>query len=189
MMLLTSASTTWTIQEVGVLASLFISTSTLVWSMYRARKSDILNSQMLENSTRPVISIYSVSVDSGAMILYLVVKNFGKTQAVIKKIDDLGKLLELNGYLVKNGKDFIQELNDSVLAPGQSRTIALSFNELNQQNIKFDLTYASPTKTYKESMIINVTAGTNLPTSKFATNGKELASISYSLQEMLQKSI
>ena len=41
------------------------------------------NNKMIEESTRPVISIYTDEINAGNPLFYLVVKNFGKSPAYI----------------------------------------------------------------------------------------------------------
>ena len=42
------------------------------------------NNKMIEESTRPVISIYTDEINAGNPFFYLIVKNFGKSPAYIR---------------------------------------------------------------------------------------------------------
>lgn len=55
--------------------------------------------------------------------------------------------------------------------------------------VTFTLEYQSGRKTYCEAFTIDLKAGVDLPTPKTATKDKELKTISYALQEMLQKNL
>ena len=83
-------------------------------------------------------------------------------------------------------RDYLADLSKTTIAPGQARICALDYNKI-PDSIRFDIEYSSSVKTYTESMVINLKAGTDMPTNKVATEGKELRTISYTLQEMLQK--
>ena len=44
------------------------------------------NNKMIEDSTRPVVSIYNDQINTGNILFYLVVKNFGQSPAYITKL-------------------------------------------------------------------------------------------------------
>ena len=45
------------------------------------------NNKMIEESTRPVISVYTDEINAGNPFFYLIVKNFGKSPAYITKFE------------------------------------------------------------------------------------------------------
>ena len=49
--------------------------------------------------------------------------------------------------------------------------------------------YSGAKKTYSDEFTIDLKAGVSMPYGKVATEGKELRTISYALQEMLQKNL
>ena len=56
--------------------------------------------------------------------------------------------------------------------------------------VTFTLEYHSGAKkTYSDEFTIDLKAGVSMPYGKVATEGKELRTISYALQEMLQKNL
>ena len=81
--------------------------------------------------------------------------------------------------------NYIREDGDDT---GQSKTCWLDFTEINRP-VHFSIQYKSATKTYTECFDIDLTAAACLPTRKYATDNKELLSISYSLQEILLKNL
>ena len=188
-MLLTNASTVWTIQEIGIIGSIGIALVSLLWSIIHSFKVDKLNAKMIENSTRPIISIYSEIINTGSPALYLVIKNFGNSLARIHSIDDNGEIFKNSGFHFGNQADYLKDLNNSLLAPKQSRIIGLEYKQLVDKIIEFKISYSSQTQQYEDRIVFRVTAGSNIPISKSATKDKELMSISYTLQEFLQKSI
>lgn len=52
-----------------------------------------------------------------------------------------------------------------------------------------DPLYSGAKKKYSEKFTIDLKAGVSMPYGKAATEGKELRTISYTLQEMLQKNL
>ena len=145
------------------------------------------NNKMIEASTRPIVSVYTQVINSGNPILYLVIKNFGQSVAYMKKFD-YG--IELVGcYKVSSEKDYLKELAYTVLAPWQSRVCMLDLHKI-PEKVKFDIEYRSETgKTYCSQFVVDLKAGTGLPTAKMGGHGDEMHTISYTLQEMLQKSL
>lgn len=55
--------------------------------------------------------------------------------------------------------------------------------------LTFSLEYQSGSKKYQETLTVDLRAGVNIPVPKTATSGKELQTISYTLQEALQKNL
>lgn len=145
------------------------------------------NNKMIEESTRPVISIYTEEINAGDPFFYLVVKNFGQSPAYITKFE---YDFDFNGcYKIRNDKDYLQKLNKSVLAPGQSRICMLDYAKIDKE-VTFVISYQSSIKkSYTETFTIDLKAGVSMPYGKVATEGKELRTISYALQEMLQKNL
>ena len=144
------------------------------------------NSRMIENSTRPYISIYGQEINTGVSCFYLVVRNFGQSPAVMTKFSAIPTLS--NCYKVKNSRDFLADLSNAVIAPGQSRICALDYSNIPEQTT-FDIVYESSGKEYKEKFTINLKASTAMLITKHDKEGSELHSISYTLQEMLQKNL
>ena len=144
------------------------------------------NSKMIEDASRPDISIYGECINVGPSTFYIVIKNFGSSPAYITQFDYDFDFT--SAYLKYKGKDFLKTLVNSVIAPGQSRICALKYAEL-KQPITFKLSYSSGVKTYHEEMTVDLTAGSAMLTAKEATAGNEMCAISSSLQEMLQKNL
>lgn len=176
-------------QAIGVIVPSVIATVSLLWAIYQSRKTEKLNSIMIEESTRPIIAIYTDYIDTGSLVLYLVIRNFGKSVARIDNIVENESLLSLNAYKATNERDLIKDLIGSILAPNQSKIIALKYESLIEKTINFDVNYSSSTKSYNVKFEINLTAGIHSPKIKSATTNKELKSISYTLQEMLQRNL
>ena len=145
------------------------------------------NNKMIEESTRPIITIYTDEINVGTPIFYLVIKNFGKSAAVITDISydfDFS-----NCYRINNGRDYLKELKNAMLAPGQSRVCMLDYKKVNKE-VTFKIEYKSGSgNSYSETINLDLKAGVTMPTSKVNTENKELRTISYALQEMIQKNL
>ena len=98
-------------------------------------------------------------------------------------------LTSMDAIKIRNDKDYLQQLNNAVLAPGQSRSCTLDYQRINKA-VTFTLEYHSGAKkTYSDKFTMDLKAGVSMPYGKVATEGKELRTISYALQEMLQKNL
>ncbi len=145
------------------------------------------NNKMIEESTRPVISVYTDEINAGNPFFYLIVKNFEKTHDYIAEFE---YDFDFKGcYKIRNDRDYLEGLNNAVLAPGQSRICTLDYAKIDKE-VTFTLEYHSGAKkVYSDKFTIDLKAGVSMPYGKVATEGKELRTISYALQEMLQKNL
>ena len=145
------------------------------------------NNKMIEESTRPVVSVYTDEINAGNPFFYLIVKNFGKSPAYITKFE---YDFDFKGcYKIRNDRDYLKRLNNAVLAPGQSRICTLDYAQINKE-VTFTIEYCSGAKkVYSDKFTIDLKAGVSMPYGKVNTEGKELRTISYVLQEMLQKNL
>lgn len=142
------------------------------------------NHIMIENATRPYICVYGQSVNCGVPTFYLVIKNFGASPATITKFNYEPDLAHCYG--VGGNRDYLQMLSSCTFASGQSRMCRLDYS-LVPEEITFDIEYLSGNKTYSDHFNVNIKAGASMLTTKVCTSGKELQTISYTLQELLQK--
>lgn len=145
------------------------------------------NSKMIEESTRPFITVYTEEINVGDIFFYLVVKNFGKSAAFITKFK---YDFDFKGcYRIGNDRDYLMDIDKAVIAPGQSRICMLDYSKIDRE-VTFNIEYHSTMgKKYKETYTMDIKAGASMPTGKIDTKDKEFRTISYTLQEMLQKSL
>ncbi len=144
------------------------------------------NSKMIESSTRPVISIYSDVINSGSPQGFFIIRNYGASSATIEEFDfDY----DFSGcYLDGKGKDWLKELKGAVLAPHQSRICLMDISKV-KKPVAFKIKYKSASgKEYIEKQTVNLQAGA-MVSGKVQSSKDELHSISYTLQEMLQKQL
>lgn len=170
------------IQILGIIASFLTAFVAIIISLAAIRQ----NSKMIEESSRPIISIYPQSINTGTPMLFLVIKNFGNSPAVIKKFDYDFDFSDC--YCFRSERDYLKDFIGSSLAPGQARLCSIDYTKLTHP-VTFSLEYQSSSKKYQESLTVDLKAGVNVPVPKSATQGKELHTISYTLQEILQKNL
>ncbi len=96
-------------------------------------KSLKLTQKSIEEANRPYIVCYMDYVDVGYFQKYLVIKNFGKTPAIIKSIETDKEIEEF-----KNGKA-LDSLNNVTIAPGQKFIRAISNKSI--EECIFTITY------------------------------------------------
>ena len=173
------------IQIVGISISLLIGIASIIISVATLRQ----NSKMIKEATRPYISVYSEYINTGVPYLYIVVKNFGQTAATITQFNFDYDFVNSQAYAIKNGKDYLKDLIYSTLAPGQSRICALDYKKINAP-VTFDIKYRADSKVYNDKICLNLKGGAAMVVGKsHEYNGEVLDAISYTLQEILQKSL
>ncbi len=170
------------IQLIGIMASLLTSVIAIIISIVTVRQ----NTKMLEETNRPVISVYCQSINPGVPMFYLVVKNFGNSSAYMTKFKSNFDFS--NSYKYNPSRNYIEDFGKCVIAPGQARICLLDYKKVDTP-IHFSLEYKSASKTYREELDVDLKAAVDLPNTKYATENKELLSISYSLQELLIKNL
>ncbi len=155
------------------------------------------NHRMIEESTRPIINVYTTQINTGSPELYFVVKNFGHSAATITQFTadcDFRDFLRGHNHYSDEQKEYfnpINNLNGALIAPGQSRICSLEFKDCPKE-VTFELRYQSGAgKTYMEKMTVDLRAGTGTVIGKQAGKTAEdhLMHISYTLQELLQKQL
>lgn len=138
-----------------------ITASTLIYTMAYNRKLSFENNKMIEEANRPNLGIYSETLIANKRHFYLVIRNYGKSQAVITsfEVDDISK----RGLLIE-GKDFTKYLINSTLAPNQSLTFLAFSDSFPIDHVsKISLVYKSTTHTYSLAFEANFNAKSRLP--------------------------
>ncbi len=144
------------------------------------------NNKMIEESTRPVISVYSKYSDG---VLYYIIKNFGSSTAHIDKV-------ETDFYIEKNENNMVEgnpfnSLRNSTLAPGDSKICPLVSYPLKNRKFTFDIQYHSATKKYHEHFFVDGDADNPFPdTHPSASDPKTaLKAISNSLHDLKKSNL
>lgn len=143
------------------------------------------NSKMLENESR---AIYGDTINCKGTHFYLILKNFGKSAALITSLECDTDLSTFSYF--KERVPF-SHMENTLLAPNQSYKCALQqfllFNsEISYLNFK--ISYQCNNKKYSDSFCINLKSYTDMTDVKPSPkDGKELEIMAYSLQELLEK--
>lgn len=146
------------------------------------------NNKMIENATRPYVTVYGQSINTSSPVFYLVIRNFGSSPAIMKRFAICPDIRSF--YRSNKGRDFLSDMSTGVLAPRQSRICAMDYQKL-PDILTFDIEYSFGNKTYHDVFTTNVKAGSAMLTTKSGNGGdhEALRSISYTLQEILQKQL
>lgn len=146
----------------------------------------VKNNKAIEESTRPIISIYSKYSDG---VLYYIIKNFGSSTAHIDKVETDFYIAESDGNMVE-GNPF-DSLCHSSLAPGDSKLCPLVSHSLKSRKFTFDIQYHSLTKKYKEHFFVDADADNPFPDAHPSADNieKALKSISNTLHDIKKSNL
>ena len=170
------------IQVIGILISLFTSIVAIVVSVKTLKQ----NNQMIEDASRPYITIYSSVTNFQEPSYYLVLKNFGQSGACITRFScnrDLSKYSERDIVIP------FENIVGTFLSPGQTLYTCIDHLKLfeDKSPLLFDIEYKLSAHTYTESISVNILADQDMVHTRAATDNRELRAISYSLQEIAER--
>lgn len=134
------------IQIVGILISLLTSIVAIAISIFTLRQ----NSKMIEESTRPVIAIYSKYSQD---FLYIVIKNHGSSPARIRKLTCSHSFADEETTTRESG-DIFEKYQNSLLAPGSCCLCPLHGNKLQAEQLDFYIEYSSSSRTYRDNFSV-----------------------------------
>lgn len=170
------------IEIIGIIASLITSVVAIVISVKTLKQ----NNRMIDESTRPYITIAGKTTNFQNPNFYLVLRNFGSTGATIT---NFSCNTDLSEYSFNN--DFVpfKNISGTFIAPDQSIITTLDTRKLykNKPTFIFDIEYKSNEKVYLEHIQISIEAYSGLLSTRASTQEKELKIISYTLQDLVEK--
>ena len=148
------------------------------------------NSVMLENASRAYVSIYGDTIHCKGIYFYLVIKNFGKSTAIITSLEcDT----DLSDFSYEKEIEPFSHMKNASIAPNQAYKCALRQKPLfasGIQSINFKVTYECNNKKYSDTFCINLKAFTDLIQPSDSTESdNELEIMAYAFQELLEKLI
>lgn len=169
------------IEIISIIASTAVSTIAIVISLKTLRQ----NSRALEESTRPYISMYLSCTYCSGTTVFLVMKNYGNSSAVITDFKS-GMDLSICAY----DKEFIpfSHIVGTNLAPNEAIKYPVQVENLPSDiaPVTMSISYQSHSTTYHEDTTINFLAHFDI--AHFRYNSKEnLQEISYSLQDISER--
>lgn len=169
------------IEIVGIVASLLVSIVAIVISLVSLRQ----NSRMIEESTRPNLQIYPVYMNS---LLYIVIKNYGASEAYIDRIDCNHQFSQKETMGDKLGTDIFSRTKGAILSPGYAIKCPLIAHEITDNDFRFHLFYHSSEKSYEAKFHFTVSANApfadTYPTSR--TTDGHLENISRELRDIVK---
>lgn len=155
------------IEIISIFVSTAVSIVAIVISVKSLKQAQITNEQnsrMLEETTRPYISIYLDSITICEQASFLVLKNFGQSpgQITLFEYDPVLKTLESN-KLINEQYDFVKGLT---LAPGQSKLMMCNVPKLPKSTLTFKIGYTSQEKYYEERILLNMKNYSHIPVTR-----------------------
>lgn len=142
------------------------------------------NNRMPENESRAYLSIYGDTTNYHGVNFYLILKNFGKSSAMITSLEcdtDLSPFSYMEKLV-----PFSHIVNTSVV-PGQSFKCSLQQVPLFRSgipSITFKLSYESNEKKYDDVCCISLQAYTGLIITNASTKNQEIDIIARTLQDI-----
>ena len=179
-----SLTTSDIINIVDIVASLIVSIVAIIISLKTLKQ----NSQMIEDSSRPYIGIYGMSVHIHQPQYYIIIKNFGQSGALITSFRPS---IDMQQISKDDGSIPFSHFEGVSIMPGQSFRSAIDFKKVSSLNlsyITFDIAYSCGKRTYSDSIQLKVDANLgNLEsheTPKSTDLGKNISVLAETLQDM-----
>lgn len=171
------------LQLFGIIASLITSIVAICISIKTLQQ----NNKMIEESTRPIIHVYSKYVDG---ILYIIIKNLGQSVAFIDDVETDFYISENNNMV--EGNPFTKLINGTI-TPNNSRICPLVSPSLKNRKFNFKISYHSTTNNYVENFFVDSDAENPFPDNHSTINNKNnsddvtaLKVIAHTLQDILK---
>lgn len=145
------------------------------------------NHKMIQNSTRPYIVAMAQITNFQEPTFYLVLKNFGASGAIIQ---EMTCSIALNEVSFRDEMTPFNNIEGTFLAPGQKITSSLYAKRFKEKGIReftIHLRYTDGIKVYEEDYPINYKAYIENVCTRASTKDKELRTISYALQDLVEK--
>lgn len=111
------------------------------------------NSRMIENSTRPYIGIYGLSVFVMGRSYYIIIKNFGQSSA---RIENFRSDPPIKDFSKDKEKVSFSRIVGSTIMPGESFRAVFDFDMLPKEYIIFHITYSCGSKEYYDTIPLKV---------------------------------
>lgn len=190
------------IQIASIIASLLISVVSISIAVKTLKQNQEMlenNKKMLENTFRPYITIYGTTTNFDNPSYYIVLKNCGQSSALITQFKcdtDLTPFAFAYDQTKNNFQKPFENILNTYLAPNQSFIFVMdlkrAINGTGQikgtDKVVFDITYSWNSISFSESIVLNLKAHYLLGSSR-ANNPNKLKTISYALQDLVEKKL
>lgn len=166
-------STSDIIEILGIVATVLTSIVAICISVFTLRQ----NSKMLEESSRPYVTMTYEVIFNGGCTTFFMLKNYGNSSALITSFECTSKNIDT----VLSSQ--FQKINDLYIAPGQRFLYSFNAQKFDEEIVTFNISYKSSVKTYSETIPLKIKRGI------ITTRSKDLNASSYALQEIAERLI
>lgn len=143
------------------------------------------NKKMLEDESRPYVTVYGAITKISAPRFYIIVKNFGKSAAIIDEFT-FSPQLQQYGNL---GAPF-QNFSGTMIAPGQSfKAVIEGRNYSELPTVKFNIHYHWRKKHYEKTVSLKIEAYNENVVYRIPAKNGDLHIISDALQEIVDQNL
>ena len=170
------------IEIFGIVISLFTSIVAIVISVKTLKQ----NSQMIEESSRPYITMYIGTTYFSSPIVYLVMKNFGSSSA---EITNFNCSVDLSEYAYDTNRIPFAHILGTHLAPGQTLSFPIKVIGISRdvEPFIFEIEYKTFSKVYSETISLNFAANLDIIHMRANTKDQHMKEISFALQDIAEK--
>lgn len=142
------------------------------------------NHQMIENATRPYVTIYGAVTGFDATMFYLVLRNYGQSCALITEFSSHADLSHL--VLDEHFPVPFEHIVGHTLAPNQAIQFPINHFGLKPEDVPltFTIRYSCSEKTYTEVTTVNIQSHGDKLIVHANPNDSHIHVISNTLQEM-----
>lgn len=169
------------IEIIGIITSLITSLVAIIISVKTLKQ----NSKMIEESTRPYVSIYPDTTNFASPTTYLIMKNYGSSSAFITSFSsdtDLSLIAYDNEHIP------FANIEGVTLCPGASLRFPIKRNGLPRDaKIYIAFAYKSQSNFYAETSTINLAAYSDILHHRSDNKNDRLRDISFSVQDIAEK--
>ncbi len=183
-MFLTVVPWTDVIQAAAAIGSVVAAVVALVISVKTLKQ----NSKMIEEASRPYITISFDCMFTNEQVSFFIIRNFGRTAARIVefKYDE-----ELKNFKqeFKISNDQFDRIKGMEFAPDQKKILYYDVNEFPERDIEFTISYTSGKKEYSETFIMNPRKYFRVPQRRYKVLKAEdqMMALNWTIQEILSR--
>lgn len=170
------------IEIISIIASFITSLVAIVISVKALKQ----NSQMIEDSSRPYITMYIGDTYFSSVTVYLILKNFGNSSA---KITDFSTSFDLKNIAYDADRVPLTNIIGTTFCPGETLRFPVDLTKLPDEipNIDITIKYKSSDHAYEEKTTINLAAHCDALHLRANTKDQHLKEISFALQDIAEK--
>ena len=170
------------IQIISICVSLITSIVAIVISLRTLRQ----NSKMIEDSSRPYITVYIGDTYFSSVTVYLILKNFGNSSA---KITNFSASCDLKAIAYDADRVPFSNIVGTFLCPGESLRFPVDLANAPEdlRDINISIEYSSSGRTYQDATTLNLISCYDALHLRANTKDQHLKEISFALQDIAEK--